>query len=751
MAFMRSTWGRIRLFVLCFSLPLVTSAATSYNLGVITLDSLILGNGLAAPGITVFNIVNLTGDPVSGGAALPQDFPVVTPVTFSNAQLTVVVGGTPSVISLGSIAPGVFTPSTSLQFPDTTQFDSATFTATMNTTSLSLSGGGTTVINSAQVTATITPSAPHLQRGVDFAVLQTSAGVTVTKTHSGNFALGQTGATYIITVSNAAGSTSTSGTVTVTETIPSGLTLVSMAGTGWTCPNSGNTCSRSDALAGGASYPPITATVNVAANATSPQVNQVSVSVGGTTASSATDSTTVGSGSPVSVTLATNPTGLAMVIDGSSVTAPQTVSWVPGSNHTVNVTSPQGAGGTRYVFSNWSDAGAQSHTIVGPATGTTYIANFSAQYLLTANASPANGGTVVANPAGSSGYYDSGTTVQLTATPATGYAFTQFSGDIVGATNSQPIVMSAPHTVTAAFTSVGTAPSIISVSPSSGTGATQSFTGAYAAANGYHDLQWVQMLFAVASDGGGQSYCFVHYDVQGNGFWVYGDGGFFVGPITPGTASNRLQNSLCALNTLGSTVTGSGATLTINPSLIFKQSGARNIYMRAMNEAQVDSGWVQRGTWSVGPAGVGTLSVVPASGTGATQTFTLTYPDPPGFAGAAFGWVQFLVAAASDGGGQPFCYLHYDRAGNGLWMYSSDVGFFLGPITPGTTSNALSSSACSINTAGTTVTNSGGNLVIAAPITLKGPMSGSKKLFQRTLDVLNRDTGWQQTGTWIIP
>ena len=49
------------------------------------------------------------------------------------------------------------------------------------------------------------------------------------------------------------------------------MTLVSMAGTGWTCPGTAaNNCTRSDVLNGGASYPPITVTVNVAANAGTP-------------------------------------------------------------------------------------------------------------------------------------------------------------------------------------------------------------------------------------------------------------------------------------------------------------------------------------------------------------------------------------------------------------------------------------------------------------------------------------------------
>ena len=116
--------------------------------------------------------------------------------------------------------------------------------------------------------------------------------LTVVKTHSGNFEQGQMGVTYTITVSNTAGLGPTSGTVTVTEVVPFGLSLVSMAGPGWTCPSGGNTCQRSDALAGGTNYPAITVTVNVAANASS-LVNGVGVSGGGSPMTSATDPTIV--------------------------------------------------------------------------------------------------------------------------------------------------------------------------------------------------------------------------------------------------------------------------------------------------------------------------------------------------------------------------------------------------------------------------------------------------------------------------
>jgi len=92
---------------------------------------------------------------------------------------------------------------------------------------------------------------------VDYVRVYAAAPVGVSMTHTGNFVQGQTGATYTVTVSNDPAATATSGTVTVTENMPTGLTLVSMAGTGWNC--SGATCTRSDVLNPGSSFPPITA------------------------------------------------------------------------------------------------------------------------------------------------------------------------------------------------------------------------------------------------------------------------------------------------------------------------------------------------------------------------------------------------------------------------------------------------------------------------------------------------------------
>ena len=142
------------------------------------------------------------------------------------------------------------------------------------------------------VTATFATAAPPT----------TAPTLGITMTHTGNFTLGQSGATYTVTVSNAAGAAATSGQVLVWDFFPAGLSLDSMAGTGWTCTD--NSCTRGDALAGGASYPPITVTVEVAANATSPQLNVVTVNGGGSLPATATDSTIITGGTPSPVIVA---------------------------------------------------------------------------------------------------------------------------------------------------------------------------------------------------------------------------------------------------------------------------------------------------------------------------------------------------------------------------------------------------------------------------------------------------------------
>jgi len=104
---------------------------------------------------------------------------------------------------------------------------------------------------------------------------------TINISQSGSFAPNGSGQ-YSITVTNSTSFT-TSGTVTVTDSLPSGgvLTATSLTGNGWTCTLSAVSCTRSDALAAGASYPAITLGVSFSASASGTVTDQATVSGGG--------------------------------------------------------------------------------------------------------------------------------------------------------------------------------------------------------------------------------------------------------------------------------------------------------------------------------------------------------------------------------------------------------------------------------------------------------------------------------------
>jgi glucose/arabinose dehydrogenase len=80
----------------------------------------------------------------------------------------------------------------------------------------------------------------------------------------------------------------------------------------------------------------------------------------------------------VRLTLATNPAGLQLLLDGQPVTAPHSFDSVAGIVRSLQATTPQASSGTTYEFVSWSDGGAAGHSISTPATATTYTATYRA-------------------------------------------------------------------------------------------------------------------------------------------------------------------------------------------------------------------------------------------------------------------------------------------------------------------------------------------------------------------------------------
>ncbi len=180
-------------------------------------------------------------------------------------------------------------------------------------------------------------------------------------------------------------------------------------------------------------------------------------------------------GAPKNVTIATNPPGLAVTVDGTNYTSPHTFNWALNSTHTLAVSAAaQTLAGATYVFGRWNDASAASHTIkispgnktlALPATSpaiTVYTANFIKLAAYTATAVPAGAGTVSASPpaksyTGATGvFYVERQQLTLSAAAATGYSFLEWGGinEPLSAnpkTNYVPET-STPYNVTANFT-----------------------------------------------------------------------------------------------------------------------------------------------------------------------------------------------------------------------------------------------------------------------------------------------------------
>jgi glucose/arabinose dehydrogenase len=78
----------------------------------------------------------------------------------------------------------------------------------------------------------------------------------------------------------------------------------------------------------------------------------------------------------VELTFASNPSGLQIAVGGTVGTTPFTRTVIQGSANTISGVTPQNLGGVPYVFSAWSDGGAQTHVVTAPETARTWTATF---------------------------------------------------------------------------------------------------------------------------------------------------------------------------------------------------------------------------------------------------------------------------------------------------------------------------------------------------------------------------------------
>ena len=287
-------------------------------------------------------------------------------------------------------------------------------------------------------------------------------------------------------------------------------------------------------------------------------------------------------------------------------------------------------------------------------------------------------------------------------------------------------------------------PEVQSLTPSSGEGIRQSFTVVVSDANGASDLESVQVLIhgGLGSAGG----CHVRYlHASAEVALRNDDDTAWLGPIPVGVAG-RLNNSQCVVDAGASTVSASGASLSLTAALEFSPSfyGTKFVYVLAEDRQGLSTGWQQRGTWiparNEPPSAV---SVSPSSGAGLQQLFRFTVADPNGARDlrSARLLIHHTLSAAEA------CYLMYRPAEGAFWLRDDTNQSWLGPGQPGVAA-VLSNSQCRLDLASSSVSQSGTQLVVSASLSFPVSFLGSKNLYVLGEDVNFTTSGWQRLGTW---
>jgi len=290
-------------------------------------------------------------------------------------------------------------------------------------------------------------------------------------------------------------------------------------------------------------------------------------------------------------------------------------------------------------------------------------------------------------------------------------------------------------------------PSVVGVTPGTGTGSSQTFALRYADTVGATDLSWAIAWFSASATNGVGS-CAVLYNRGANTVSLMNDAGSQWTTRALGS-TGTLQNSQCTI-TIGSstTVVASGNGLTWNLAVTFAPAfgGTKTIYMMAGTDEGAATDLEAAGTWTIpgGPV-VTAVSVTPSSGSGASGAFTFQYGDTAGAAdiSSTLAWFATTTTAGS-------CLVRYDKAANTVSLLNDAATQW----TTGTLGAAgtIQNSQCSVTLgSSTTVVRVGNVLSWRLAMTFKTAFSGAKAVYMYADNGRGSASGVQLRGTWTVP
>jgi hypothetical protein len=209
-------------------------------------------------------------------------------------------------------------------------------------------------------------------------------------------------------------------------------------------------------------------------------------------------------------------------------------------------------------------------------------------------------------------------------------------------------------------------------------------------------------------------------------------------------SSTTISNGQCALRGANTTVVFGTTSVVVTLDLLFNATyfGAKNIYLYAA-EQNSSSGYVNVGTWTVTGGAPTADSVSPSSGSGLSNTFTLTVSDSANSANIT--GIAAFFTTSSPGNTANACYAVYNRTANTIGLYSNDwLSLATKPIGSSAT---LQNSQCAVGFTGMNI--SGNSVIFFLQLVFAPGFAGAKSVYLQANEP-NAGSGWVSRGTWTV-
>ncbi len=286
-------------------------------------------------------------------------------------------------------------------------------------------------------------------------------------------------------------------------------------------------------------------------------------------------------------------------------------------------------------------------------------------------------------------------------------------------------------------------PSVLSVSPDSGSGPVARLQFTYYDPNGPDDLKTVS--FNVTAGSGLARGCAVEYDVASRTVRLADDSGSNWSAPEPAESAWRLKNSQCTIQFVsagrGWGPEGENLSISAGLQLLAAAREERNILLSASDRGGHVTDYVKRGVWSVEPnAAPAPAGITPNTGGGMRQVFSVKVKDQNGAADVSLIEVLFKRDDAV------VCGVHVFPTNRRVGL---DTG--AGPMYANFgSSSPLAAERCTLDAPSVAAYTAGEELTMRLPLVFSDAAAGRVTVTVKAGDLSNALSQEQQVGEWTV-